>query len=161
MSDRSLIVDTGFFLGDFRFDSKKIYTVEGVVNELKSLKANLRAEAFSPIIYKPSKSTLKEIKNIAEKLGEKGLSLTDIELLAAAYDLSKKEEVVLLSDDYSIQNLAKHLNINFEAISGKKIKRKITWVYYCKVCGKEIRFGAKKCIVCGNENFSRKPAKGT
>ncbi len=161
MFEESFVVDTGFFLGNFNLPSKKIYTVESVLKELKSLKARLKFEASSPIIYKPSKSTIEKIKYEAEKLNEKNLSSTDIELLAAAYELSKKENAILLSDDFSVQNLAKHLNINFESISGKKIKRKVVWVYYCKICNSEIEFGEKKCKICGSEEISRKPSKNT
>ncbi|MEA1925556.1 MAG: ribonuclease VapC [Candidatus Altiarchaeota archaeon] len=93
------------------------------------------------------------IKEVREKAGETGdlqrLSDTDIELIALA--LEKK--YLLLSDDYSIQNMCKHLDIEYGGGVQDGISKKLKWFMVCEGCGRRIPYDAamKECSVCGSE----------
>ena len=93
------------------------------------------------------------IKKVGEKAGETGdlqrLSDTDLELVALA--LEKK--YLLLSDDYSIQNMCKHLGIEYGGGVHEGISKKLKWFMVCEGCGRKIPYDAsmKECSVCGSE----------
>lgn len=57
---------------------------------------------------------------------------------------------VLLTDDFSIQNLASFLGIKTETISNKKIKHKIIWHKQCIGC-KKIYDNGNICLICGSK----------
>ena len=67
-------------------------------------------------IQSASKESIKKIQKTSEKTGDKNrLSSADIEILALAIDINKDKdkEAVILTDDYSIQNVAYNLIIAF------------------------------------------------
>ena len=105
-------------------------------------------------IQSPSKDSSDKIKTISSITGDKNrLSKTDIEILALALDINKdeKKEVIILTDDYSIQNVASYLNIKFETISQSGITKKFKWIYRCRGCGKKFKDNIKNCPICGAE----------
>ena len=102
----------------------------------------------------PSKKSINIIKKTVNELGEVDrLSETDIELLALAYEIKqqKTSEPVILTDDYSIQNTANFLDIRFESISQKGIKKSFKWINRCRGCGKTFKENIKECPICGTE----------
>jgi len=156
MHDIIYIVDSSFFIEEHKESIRLVYTTQSVIEEAKSLKARLRMEIFNVNIQNPSKKSIEEIKKKAKEIGEYGLSNTDIEVLALAYELNSKYKVILLSDDYSIQNIASHLGINIKSISKKKISKIIEWEKYCLVCGNKVPENSKNCIYCGSSDVSRR-----
>ncbi len=92
------------------------------------------------------------IKKVREKAGETGdlqrLSDTDIELIALALE----RRYLLLSDDYSIQNMCRHLDIEYLGSIQDGIKSMLEWFMVCEGCGRRIPYDAtmKKCSVCGS-----------
>ncbi|MCX6668140.1 MAG: nucleic acid-binding protein [Euryarchaeota archaeon] len=103
-------------------------------------------------VHDPTKDSIKQINNISIKTGDKErLSETDKEILALALDLNKNDEneAIILTDDYSIQNVAQELKIKFEAISQRGITKKFKWIYRCSGCGKKFEENIKTCPICG------------
>lgn len=100
---------------------------------------------------------LKRIKELGEAAN---ISAADLSVLALAYELSQTEEVEILTDDYSIQNIATNLGIRCRGLGVKEIKSLIVWKYYCKGCGREYKAVPKDriCILCGSD-IVRKPTK--
>lgn len=99
-------------------------------------------------IIAPPKNAIEEIKKYAEKTGDiSNLSETDIEVLALAFYL----KAILLTDDYSIQNVAKEMNIKYEGIIEKGIKEKFYWRYRCKSCGRYYEKYVPICPICGGK----------
>ena len=101
-----------------------------------------------------SKESIKKINNISEETGDIGrLSKADIELLALSLDLCKMDykDVVILTDDYSIQNVANVLNIRFEGISQSGITKRFKWTCRCRGCGKKFKENIKICPICGTK----------
>jgi UPF0271 protein len=95
----------------------------------------------------PKNESIQLIKKGAEKTGDIGrLSPADIEILA----LAKEMNATLLTDDYSIQNLAEELNIDYKGIDIEEIKKKIYWRYRCRGCGKYWEELHKTCPICGS-----------
>lgn len=154
-----IFVDSIFFIEDLEIDSDEIYTTQSIIEELKSLKSKLRFEALKERIrlHDPRKETIKEIIRIAERLGEPGLSKADIDLLASAYEFFKKGyDVTIVTNDFSIQNIAFYLKMKCKSI-GKNIEEFIEWIYYCKNCKRTSRKKFLTCPYCGSSEISRRP----
>lgn len=80
------------------------------------------------------------------------LSEADISILALALELRDKGyEPIIVSDDYSIQNLSSYFSIRFIPVQKKPVKWRITWVYRCKECGLILDEWRETCPVCGGK----------
>jgi len=153
------ILDTSAILSGkpINLDNAKMVTTPGISNELKPGGRNYRSFQFlverGLSILSPSKESIDKIKIISGRTGDVNrLSKTDIEILALALDIKNdKKEAVVLTDDYSIQNVAHVLNIKFEAISQSGITKRFKWVYKCRGCGKKFKENIKNCPICGAE----------
>ena len=103
-------------------------------------------------------STVSEIKDInTEILLSSGdltrLSDTDKDIVALS--LKHKyagDEVITVTDDYSIQNVLKLLNIKYKTVFTKGIKDTISWKKICKGCRKEFSADTsfEECDICGS-----------
>lgn len=125
-----------------------LYTVSGVISELKKYK-DQRLDYWDEFleIRDPSDEYVKIIESAAVSSGDdKRLSPVDKTVLA----LAKETESTILTDDYSIQNLAKILKIPFKGIGMKEIKEVITWTYRCTGCFKIWEENHADCPVCGS-----------
>jgi UPF0271 protein len=142
----------------------------GISKELKSGGRDYRSFQFllerGLSIQSPTRESTDKIKIISDKTGDTNrLSKTDIEILALALDISKddEKEPIILTDDYSIQNVAHVLNISFEAISQSGITKRFKWACRCRGCGKKFKENIKICPICGAETktviFSKKVIK--
>mgnify|MGYP003681880484 CR=1 FL=1 len=99
-------------------------------------------------ILLPSDGSLTKIRDISKKTGDLDrLSPADREILALAYDL--RNEGMLLSDDYSIQNIAQLLHITYSPLSQKGITEIRHWIYRCMGCNRLSTKGGI-CPVCGS-----------
>ncbi len=107
------------------------------------------------MIFKtPSKDSLIKIKETLKKTGDTDrLSIFDIEILAIALDENnqKNVEVVLLTDDYSIQNAAIYNKIKFKSLNQDGITKKFKWINRCRGCGKKFKDNIRICPICGSE----------
>jgi len=107
------------------------------------------------LIFKlPSKDSINQIINIIKKTGDiDRLSYIDIEILAIALDENKQKdtEVVILTDDYSIQNVATYLKIKFKSINQDVITKKLKWISRCRGCGRKFKDSMSICPICGSD----------
>jgi UPF0271 protein len=104
------------------------------------------------IIDNPSKESINRINKISAETGDKDrLSVADKEILALALDVNRDttKEAIIITDDYSIQNVAHVLKIKFETISQRGITKKFKWIYRCSGCGKKFEENIKTCPICG------------
>jgi endoribonuclease Nob1 len=132
-------------------------TVPGVSAELKPGGRDYRTfellQETGLSIHAPSLEALSLIKQAALKTGDsQRLSSADLEVLALAVDVNKEKdtEAVILTDDYSIQNVAVSLHILFVGVSQKEIKKKFKWVFRCPACKKQCADGTTICPICGS-----------
>ena len=96
----------------------------------------------------PSTDSLIKIQDVSERTGDTNrLSAADKEILALAYDF--KKEGLLLSDDYSIQNIAHLLEIKYSPLNQKGITEIRHWTYQCTGCRRVSTKGGI-CTVCGS-----------
>ncbi|MBU0496431.1 MAG: nucleic acid-binding protein [Candidatus Thermoplasmatota archaeon] len=105
-------------------------------------------------IQSATQTSIEQIRNLAIEHGEeKRLSSTDIELLALAIELitHNKYTLTILTDDYSIQNIAAILNIPYSPIIQRGITKKFKWVTRCPGCGKSYQKPIETCLVCGTK----------
>ena len=99
-------------------------------------------------IQEPSRETLVKVRKASQGTGDDArLSEADLQVLALALDTGG----TVLTDDYSIQNLATSMGIPFRTISQKGIQGLFKWNYRCKGCRKVFSSAQKECPVCGSE----------
>lgn len=101
----------------------------------------------------PSEKSIDFIKTTSKKTGDFGrISKVDLEILALAWDLNKQGfNCIILSDDYSIQNIASELDLKFESIAQKGITKKLKWGVKCTGCGKKFKEDISICSICGSD----------
>jgi UPF0271 protein len=166
---RVIVLDTSAFLAGFDpFSlSEEQLTVPMVEEEIKkSSMAQVRfetaLESGKVKVKAPSQECLNTVKASASKLGDSfKLSATDIQLLALASELKAAGYTPqIITDDYSIQNVATQLGIEFLALATFGIKRLLEWIRYCPACHREypVNFSFRECQVCGTE-LKRKPRR--
>ena len=154
------IIDTSAILSgkSIYLDNVKIVTTSSILEELKPGGRDYRSFQFlmerGLSIQSPSKESTEKIKTVSSKTGDiTRLSKTDIEILALALEINKDEEkeAIILTDDYSIQNVSYVLNITYESISQSGITKKFKWTCRCRGCGKRFKGNIKTCPICGAE----------
>ncbi|MCL2288127.1 MAG: ribonuclease VapC [Candidatus Bathyarchaeota archaeon] len=164
-----MVLDTSaFFAGfdPFALDKEQV-TVPKVYDEIKTIsmsqvRFNTAIESGKVKIKIPQEEYLNKIRTSASKIGDSYLlSETDIQLLALALELKTEGEYPeIITDDYSIQNVAKQNNIDFYALTTFGIRQLLEWIRYCPACYKEysINSTVNTCQVCGTE-LKRKPKR--
>lgn len=104
-------------------------------------------------ILEPTPTSLGKVRDVANQLGDlDNLSDPDLDLLALALDLTTQNHCpVLVTDDYSIQNVAQSLSLEFRGTNQPGIREVIQWETYCSACGNKASDMSKDepCPVCG------------
>jgi len=120
---------------------------------LKELTDLLIATAKLKIIP-PTSEALQRVHDVATQLGDiKTLSEPDQHLLALALDLQEQSlHPIVVTDDYSIQNIAKELDLEIKTMTQRGIREVIYWETYCKACGYKDSNLSKEdpCPICGS-----------
>mgnify|MGYP001612027102 CR=1 FL=1 len=151
-----VVLDTSaiIYLNDFRmFD--EIFTVSDVVDEVKDKINTLKLSGIKLKVVEPSESSVKRIKELAKETGDlEKLSKTDINILALAIE----EGLVILSDDYNVQNVAEKIGLNYVSLFSKKITSLIKWGKYCDNC-QVFYENVDNCPKCGNKLVRKSASK--
>jgi len=92
--------------------------------------------------------TLKKVKDEIRRISC-NLSETDTKLIALTLD--HKDQAILLSDDYSVQNIASLLNLKFSSVKERGIREAIEWKFQCIGCKKIYDATHKTCTECGSK----------
>lgn len=150
MADKKYVLDTMAFMQGLGLSGEMdFYTVPGVENELRGSEDRERFDHFRDIglvIQEPTQSSLDSIIQRSGVTGDdKRLSDVDISLLALALDL----DAVIVTDDYSIQNMADELSIGYMTLTEQGIKKVIIWELRCTGCGRVWDKKYDECPVCG------------
>jgi len=165
----AIILDTSAFVAGydpFSLNEKQVTVplVEQEIRRKSTVKIRLETalESGRVTIMAPSIECIKRVKQKSGIIGDSfNLSETDIELLALSLQLKDGGFLPrLVTDDYSIQNVATKFGIEFTALATFGIKHLIEWKRYCPACHQEYRsdYKLKECRVCGTE-LKRKPSK--
>jgi UPF0271 protein len=164
-----LILDTSAFVAGFDplSTGEEQYTVplveeEIVGDSMSSVRIKAATESGRLKIMTPSPDFVGKVKRSASLVGDKfRLSETDIQVLALALELRTVEKpVMILTDDYSIQNVANEIGVEFSSLATFGIKYKLEWMRYCPACYKRYpsNYCVKTCEVCGTQ-LKRKSIK--
>jgi len=163
------VLDTSAFLtgfDPFSFGQASV-TVPKVQEEIQRnsmVKTRFEAaiESAKLKIQLPSEEYSQKIKLVACQVGDAfKLSETDMQLLGLAMQLKAEGYIPqVVTDDYSIQNVAKQMEIEFTALATYGIKRLLKWITYCPACHKQYPAGSKskECLICSTK-LKRKPCK--
>ena len=112
------------------------------------------------IIKEPKEEFIKELNETISKSGDDlRLSEADKKLLALALDLKcENENIKVLTDDYSMQNVLNILEIPYDSIITEGIKGVYNWVKTCEGCKKEFDadYPFDDCEICGSKVFKRR-----
>jgi UPF0271 protein len=162
----TIVLDTSAFIQGFDTYESDLFTVPKVLEEVKDRNALMRLESWIEIgklhVLKPEHRFSIEVENMAVKMGEaKALSLTDKELLALGLQLKfENYKPEIISDDYSVQNMADALGIKHVGLATPGIKKRLTWTIYCPGCRRTFSEPQTDgvCPICGTI-LRRKPNK--
>tara|TARA_B110000014_G_C20102064_1_gene578699 strand:+ start:642 stop:1229 length:588 start_codon:yes stop_codon:yes gene_type:complete len=89
-------------------------------------------DSLGVIISEPGKESLSMVSKLAIKTGDMaGLSETDLNLVA----LAQEKNVVLVTDDYRMQNLAEALGLKWKSAELGGISEIWEWILKCTGCG--------------------------
>lgn len=103
----------------------------------------------------PSTQFINDVIIVIKKTGDYSkLSDIDIKVLALALEFqSENWNPVIMTDDYSIQNAAEALKIEYKAVTEAGIRSQLRWKIFCPGCGEEypVDTNFKKCDICGTK----------
>jgi rRNA maturation endonuclease Nob1 len=164
---RVLLLDTSAFIMGYEATDVEAehYTVPLVREELREgdlaeLRFDSAVRGGRLKVVTPDPEHLSEVRAVILEMGEAGgLSVTDEQLLALGVQL-KFSAPVIVSDDYSVQNVADHLGLRYSSLATLGIRRRFDWIVYCPGCRRsfsELQPGSV-CPVCGTE-LKRKPVR--
>ncbi len=147
---RAFVLDSGFFIENIDINIRgEIYTTRNVESEIKSLIAKARFESLKYNGLNVICIEDNEIKKFKGKLKRYKLSDTDISLIVLCLKLRDKGyEPILVTNDYSLQNVAKIFDIKFIGIGSKKISKEISIKKYCINCKIYYNYDEKFCKKC-------------
>jgi UPF0271 protein len=146
------ILDTSALLSGKDFSlMDDLITSPKVLDELKHGKMRRKLDYLLEgglQVLSPSDITIKDVRECAKRTGDiDRVSTADIEVLA----LAKEEKGTILTDDYSIQNLAQELGISFQCVLQKGIREVFNWGVRCTGCGRFFNELHSECPVCGSK----------
>tara|TARA_Y100000590_G_scaffold66244_1_gene71696 strand:+ start:794 stop:1300 length:507 start_codon:yes stop_codon:yes gene_type:complete len=156
--DSKIIIDSTAFYAGLPFRSLDCYYTTIQINEelqkipffssrIETLIHSNRLQIIEP----SSKAVEYILKNSLNIENKKSLSDADISILALAYDfLEENHNVIVLTDDYAIQNVAKKLDIFYKSLLYSGIKYSGKWINFCSACSSISESNDKTCINCGN-----------
>ncbi len=156
-----IVLDTGALLAKFHLianiGNADYFAPAEVYDEVKDKESREALELGLSIgrisIVEPESTSIDEAMRTAKKIGELvKLSRTDIVVAALALTLKKKcGAVVVITDDYSLQNLLYHMGIGFKPLRTTGIKKPRKYRAFCPVCG-YVPSSPKEtlCPLCGS-----------
>ena len=131
-------------------------------NNMTLLRFSMAIESGRLKILMPSKQFLEKTKACATSIGDSFfLSETDVQVLALTLEIKARGDTPqIMTDDYSIQNVAAKLGLDYIALTTIGIRRVLSWIRYCPACHRtySANFKDTTCLVCGTE-LKRKPQK--
>lgn len=154
------ILDSSFFLSGMQPPEGELFTVSEVVDEVRPDRKELGfASALGLSVLTPNDDSIHAVEDAARKTGDiSRMSTVDVQLVALAFQLSG----ILLTDDYSMQNTARSMNVDFRPLAQQGIRKVVTWYHRCRYCGQYQEKHYEECPTCaGPMKTTRKPPAGT
>ncbi|MDE1726307.1 MAG: nucleotide-binding protein [Thaumarchaeota archaeon] len=153
------ILDATSFYAGIPFLSQDInYTTPLVFEEVKHIKKDHGAitvliESDRLKIIEPEKKFIEMTLEKSEETGDHHhLSKEDVSVIALGLQLGGE----LVTDDFAVSNVAKHLNLKVIPVMTKGAN-KVSWVYFCPGCKSNFSKDSI-CPICGSK-LMRKSSK--
>jgi UPF0271 protein len=147
-------LDAGAFYSGVVFLSSALRycTTHAVLDEVKHIKKSHGAiealiESNTLQIVNSDRKSIQKVVAAARETGDYvKLSEADISIIALALQL----EIVLVTDDFAVANVATTLKIPVKSVASKGIMQTRRWIAYCSACARAFGPNAKECRLCGN-----------
>jgi UPF0271 protein len=128
---------------------------ELVPESLPWVRFNIAASRNRLRLKTPHIHFLEKIRELSKRVGDI-LFLTEVDqqLLALALELKNAHQnPLIITDDYSIQNVATRMDVDFASLASLGICFSLQWVIYCPACYREYAqdYKQRHCEVCGTE----------
>jgi UPF0271 protein len=145
--------------------SEEQYTVptvreELIADSLPLVRFSAAVESGKLKVKMPEESSVLKVKESSKTVGDMlYLSEADLHVLALALELKDAGNLPsIVTDDYSIQNVAHQIGVDFTSLMTFGIRFRFYWILYCPACHRKYPadYKLKKCKVCGTE-LKRKP----
>jgi len=112
----------------------------------------------------PRAQFLNKVKESSKTVGDV-LYLSEVDLQVLALALEQKGagyNPLIVTDDYSIQNVANQIGVNFVSLATFGIRYRLQWILYCPACHRKYPsdYKPRSCQICGTK-LKRKPLKKT
>ncbi|RLF06551.1 MAG: hypothetical protein DRJ60_04245 [Thermoprotei archaeon] len=155
-----VVVDTSALLIDNAIEylqKYQCYTTPEVIDEVRTIRHKVCIEALIDLkvleIIEPSEEYVEKVLKTAKTTGDiTSLSKTDIKILALALQLKEQNvNPIILTDDYTVQNLASRFKIVYRSLKIKSIEKRIKWRYRCTACNNTYDEHLEECPVCGHK----------
>ena len=158
------VLDASAFINGFQITSQNNFTVPEITEEIKDFESRLKLDnALADgllIIHDVDVKCLLSVNDIIFESGDiLRLSFPDRKLIALAYMLSQQgENVKVITDDYTIQNTLKIMDIPYSGVITEGIKGIYNWKKICEGCKKEYPEDYKfdDCEICGSKIFKKR-----
>ncbi|MFB6147248.1 MAG: NOB1 family endonuclease [Candidatus Nanohaloarchaea archaeon] len=147
------VLDANVFIrGKGLPDFDRYYTVPVVMEELESSSSRLSFDTTQVEVREPDRVSLAEVEEKADEIHAR-TSEVDERLVALALETGS----AVISDDMGLQNLASHLDVEFQSYLGDEIDEQRCWKMVCQNCGAEVE--GERCGRCGSTQVQRKPGQ--
>ncbi len=164
-----VVLDTSAFVAGFDPFSinEEQYTVPMVREEIREnsiawIRFKTAVDNGKIKVVTPDTAFLDKVKTSATAVGDTVfLSEADVQVLALALELKTEgHPTLMVTDDYSMQNVANQMNVQFTSLATFGIRFRLQWMRYCPACHKKYPsdYKFKTCQICGTE-LKRKPIK--
>ena len=158
------VLDASAFINGFKPISKNNYTVPEITAEIKDFESRLVYDsAVNDGLLTVLDVTPEYIDKTDEIISKSGdvlrLSNPDKKIIALALMLMDEDKPTkVITDDYTIQNTLKIMNIPYSGIITEGIKEIYNWKKICQGCKKEFddNFPFDDCDVCGSKVFKKR-----
>lgn len=158
------VLDASAFINGFPLESDNNHTTPEIASEIKDFKSKLILDNAIKDgkldIVEPSDEFLNKVESIISKSGDNlRLSLQDKTVIALALEFcSRDADVKVITDDYTIQNTLKIMDIPFSSILTDGIREVYNWKKVCSGCKKEYddSYPFEDCEICGSSLFKKR-----
>ena len=153
------VLDASAFINGYLPSSNNNYTVPEITTEIQDFKSRLLYDNLVDecrlIVQEVPNIYIDKLESIISKSGDiLRLSDPDKKIIALALMLfDEGKSVKMISDDYTIQNTLKIMNIPFSSVLTEGIKEVYNWKKICMGCKKEFseNYPFDDCDVCGSD----------
>lgn len=167
MSKNFQVLDASAFIGGYRPTDKNNFTISEITEEVRDLKSKMILDNAitdgNLTIIEPDIQFIKEIDEVIRSSGDVfRLSEVDKKLVALALQIKdQKGGAVVLTDDYSMQNVLKIIEIPFKSVLTSGIKEIYGWKLICRGCKREYfdDYAHDDCEICGSPLYKKRIKK--